>query len=200
MLNLGIWEAIAHLNVLLAFKYLNCLFCFNWIWIAVWVMFLVISCVVWSSLVFGAFYYLFYFLIFLPEFRSCELDLVLLSHYLYNQLISLCLCRYQIGLRYTGGARMLLMLSLKFGIIPIVVPVGVRDFDIDGELWVKLRLIPTEPWVGAVSWAFVSLPKIKFELSLFRLFNLMGMSYFYRYKKLYSFYLLGSEWFGKQFK
>ncbi|KAJ0573300.1 putative C2 domain, synaptotagmin-like mitochondrial-lipid-binding domain, C2 domain superfamily [Helianthus annuus] len=83
--------------------------------------------------------------------------------------------QYQIGLRYTGGARMLLMLSLKFGIIPVKVPVGIRDFDIDGELWVKLRLIPTEPWVGAVSWAFVSLPKIKFELSPFRLFNLMGM-------------------------
>jgi hypothetical protein len=84
--------------------------------------------------------------------------------------------RYQIGLRYTGGARMLLMLSLKFSIIPIMLPVSVRDFDIDGELWVKLRLIPTEPWVGAASWAFVSLPKIKFELSPFRLFNLMGRS------------------------
>ncbi|GAV88918.1 C2 domain-containing protein/DUF2404 domain-containing protein [Cephalotus follicularis] len=83
--------------------------------------------------------------------------------------------QYQIGLRYTGGARMLLMLSLNFGILPIVVPVGVRDFDIDGELWVKLRLIPMEPWVGAVSWAFVSLPKIKFELSPFRLFNLMAI-------------------------
>ncbi|CAH1414766.1 unnamed protein product [Lactuca virosa] len=83
--------------------------------------------------------------------------------------------QYQIGLRYTGGARMLLMLSLKFGIVPIKVPVGVRDFDIDGELWVKLRLIPSEPWVGAVSWAFVSLPKIKFELSPFRLFNLMAI-------------------------
>ncbi|CAH2053274.1 unnamed protein product [Thlaspi arvense] len=82
---------------------------------------------------------------------------------------------YQIGLRYTGGARMLLSLSLKFGIIPVVVPVGIRDFDIDGELWVKLRLIPTEPWVGAASWAFVSLPKIKFELAPFRLFNLMGI-------------------------
>ncbi|GMP92420.1 hypothetical protein CsSME_00042655 [Camellia sinensis var. sinensis] len=70
---------------------------------------------------------------------------------------------------------MLLMLSLNFSIIPIVVPVGVRDFDIDGELWVKLRLIPSEPWVGAVSWAFVSLPKIKFELSPFRLFNLMAI-------------------------
>ncbi|PKA65187.1 Synaptotagmin-3 [Apostasia shenzhenica] len=83
--------------------------------------------------------------------------------------------QYHIGLRYTGGARVLLSLSVKFGIIPIVVPVGVRDFDIDGELWVKLRLIPTEPYVGAVSWAFVSLPKIKFELSPFRLFNLMGV-------------------------
>ncbi|XP_031112676.1 extended synaptotagmin-1-like [Ipomoea triloba] len=83
--------------------------------------------------------------------------------------------QYQIGLRYTGGARMLLMLSLKFGIIPVVVPVGVRNFDIDGELWVKLRLIPTEPWVGAVSWAFVSLPKIKLDLSPFRLFNLMAI-------------------------
>lgn len=83
--------------------------------------------------------------------------------------------QYQIGLRYTGGARMLLMLSLKFGILPIVVPVSVRDFDIDGELWVKLRLIPTEPWVGAVSWAFVDLPKITFELSPFRLFNLMAI-------------------------
>ncbi|KAJ8759648.1 hypothetical protein K2173_009295 [Erythroxylum novogranatense] len=83
--------------------------------------------------------------------------------------------QYQIGLRYTGGARMLLMLTLKFGLVPIVVPVGVRDFDIDGELWVKLRLIPTEPWVGAVTWAFVSLPKIKFELSPFRLFNLMAI-------------------------
>uniref|UniRef100_A0A0D9Z0J2 C2 domain-containing protein n=1 Tax=Oryza glumipatula TaxID=40148 RepID=A0A0D9Z0J2_9ORYZ len=81
--------------------------------------------------------------------------------------------QYQIGLRYTGGARMALALSLKFSAVPVVVPVWVRDFDIDGELWVKLRLIPTEPWVGAVSWAFVSLPKIKFELSLFRLFNLM---------------------------
>ncbi|CAI0405104.1 unnamed protein product [Linum tenue] len=81
--------------------------------------------------------------------------------------------QYQIGIRYTGGARMLLMLSLKFGVIPVSVPVGVRDFDIDGELWVKLRLIPTAPWVGAASWAFVSLPRIKFELSPFRLFNLM---------------------------
>ncbi|KAL1192609.1 Synaptotagmin-3 [Cardamine amara subsp. amara] len=83
--------------------------------------------------------------------------------------------QYQIGLRYTGGARMLLMLSLKFGVIPIVVPVGVRDFDIDGELWVKLRLVPTQPWVGAVSCSFVSLPKVTFQLAAYRLLNLMGI-------------------------
>ncbi|CAM0942699.1 unnamed protein product [Alopecurus aequalis] len=83
--------------------------------------------------------------------------------------------QYQIGIRYAGDACMALALSLKFSAVPIVVPVWVRDFDIDGELWVKLRLIPTEPWVGAASWAFVSLPKIKFELSLFRLFNLMAI-------------------------
>ncbi|KAE9620288.1 putative C2 domain-containing protein [Lupinus albus] len=81
--------------------------------------------------------------------------------------------QYQIGLRYTGGARMLLMLSLKFGIMPIEVPVVVHNFDIDCEVWVKMRLIPTEPWVGSASWAFVSLPNIKFELSPFRVFNLM---------------------------
>ncbi|CAF2077585.1 unnamed protein product [Brassica oleracea var. botrytis] len=38
---------------------------------------------------------------------------------------------------------------------------------------------PTAPWVGAASWAFISLPKIKFELAPFRLFNLMGMCYGY---------------------
>ena len=97
------------------------------------------------------------------------------SAYLIRESYTYSYARYQIGLRYTGGARMLLSLSLKFGIIPVVVPVGIRDFDIDGELWVKLGLIPSEPWVGAVSWAFVSLPKIKFELAPFRLFNLMGM-------------------------
>lgn len=74
---------------------------------------------------------------------------------------------------------MLLMLTVKFGIVPIVLPVGIRDFDIDGELWVKLKLIPSEPWVGALQWAFVSLPKIKFVLSPFRLFNLMGTSWLY---------------------
>lgn len=82
--------------------------------------------------------------------------------------------QYHIGLRYTGGARMLLLLKLKAGFLPITIPVGVRELDVDGELWVKLRLVPSEPWVGTATWAFVSLPKIKLDLSPFRLFNLMG--------------------------
>lgn len=85
--------------------------------------------------------------------------------------------QYHIGLRYTGGARMLLQLKLRAGFIPITIPVGVRGLDVDGELWVKLRLVPTEPWVGTATWAFVSLPKIKLDLSPFRLFNLMTIPF-----------------------
>eukprot|EP01018_Ginkgo_biloba_P011735 Gb_01147 [translate_table: standard] len=103
------------------------------------------------------------------------LILVLCKLESYWKRVPCCYAWYQIGLRYTGGARMLLMLSLKFGILPIMIPVGVRDLDVDGELWVKLRLVPSEPWVGAATWAFVSLPKIKLDLAPFRLFNLMGM-------------------------
>lgn len=85
--------------------------------------------------------------------------------------------QYHIGLRYTGGARMLLLLKLKAGFLPITIPVGVRELDVDGELWVKLRLVPSEPWVGTATWAFVSLPKIKLDLSPFRLFNLMAIPF-----------------------
>ncbi|KAI5079716.1 hypothetical protein GOP47_0005195 [Adiantum capillus-veneris] len=85
--------------------------------------------------------------------------------------------QYHIGLRYTGGARMLLLLKLKAGFLPITIPVGVRNLDVDGELWVKLRLVPSQPWVGAATWAFVSLPKIKLDLSPFRLFNLMAIPF-----------------------
>eukprot|EP00250_Pteridium_aquilinum_P008292 c17829_g1_i1 orf=287-2431(+) len=85
--------------------------------------------------------------------------------------------QYHIGLRYTGGARMLLLLKLKAGFLPIPIPVGVRGLDVDGELWVKLRLVPFQPWVGAATWAFVSLPKIKLDLSPFRLFNLMAIPF-----------------------
>lgn len=85
--------------------------------------------------------------------------------------------QYHIGLRYTGGARMTLLLEVRAGFIPVTIPVSVLGLDVDGELWVKLRLVPIEPWVGAATWAFVSLPKIKLDLSPFRLFNLMAIPF-----------------------
>jgi Ca2+-dependent lipid-binding protein len=86
----------------------------------------------------------------------------------------LCIDRYQIGLRYTGSARILLDLRLKSGFIPVIIPVVVRGLDVDGEVWLKLGLIPSGPRVGTATWAFVSLPRIKLEMSTFRFFNLMG--------------------------
>ena len=69
---------------------------------------------------------------------------------------------------------MLLEVPLRVGFLPLTVPVGVREMDLDGEIWVKLRLIPREPWVGTATWAFTSMPKIKLALAPFRLVNLMG--------------------------
>lgn len=69
---------------------------------------------------------------------------------------------------------MVFSLKLKFGFLPIEIPVAIRGLDLDGEVWVKLRLIPTEPWVGTATWAFVAPPKVTLALVPFRLFNLMG--------------------------
>lgn len=70
---------------------------------------------------------------------------------------------------------MVFAITMKFGFVPIKIPVAIRGLDLDGEVWVKLRLIPTEPWVGTATWAFVSLPKVTLALAPFRLLNLMGM-------------------------
>ncbi|CAI7790392.1 unnamed protein product, partial [Closterium sp. NIES-53] len=87
--------------------------------------------------------------------------------------------QYHVGVRYTGGMRMLLEVpvdvSMGLSAIPLTVPipVGVRNFDVDAEVWVRLKLIPVEPWVGALTWAFVSMPKVKLTLAPFRVVNLM---------------------------
>ncbi|KAL2634499.1 hypothetical protein R1flu_005978 [Riccia fluitans] len=85
--------------------------------------------------------------------------------------------QYHVGVRYTGGARLLLLITIKLGIIPLTIPVGVRGLDVDAEIWVKFRMIPTEPWVGQATWAFVTLPKIKLALAPFRLVNLMSIPF-----------------------
>ncbi|BBN05707.1 hypothetical protein MPTK1_3g15350 [Marchantia polymorpha subsp. ruderalis] len=85
--------------------------------------------------------------------------------------------QYHVGVRYTGGARLLLLITLKWGIFPLTIPVGVRGLDVDAEVWVKFRMIPTDPWVGQATWAFVTLPKIKLALAPFRLVNLMAIPF-----------------------
>ncbi|KAL3693287.1 hypothetical protein R1sor_006938 [Riccia sorocarpa] len=85
--------------------------------------------------------------------------------------------QYHVGVRYTGGARLLLLITIKLGIIPLTIPVGVRGLDVDAEIWVKFRMIPTEPWVGQATWAFVTRPKIKLALAPFRLVNLMSIPF-----------------------
>ncbi|CAI5536070.1 unnamed protein product, partial [Closterium sp. Naga37s-1] len=91
--------------------------------------------------------------------------------------------QYHVGVRYTGGMRMLLEVpvdvSMGLSAIPLTVPipVGVRNFDVDAEVWVRLKLIPVEPWVGALTWAFVSMPKVKLTLAPFRVVNLMEVTW-----------------------
>jgi Ca2+-dependent lipid-binding protein len=53
----------------------------------------------------------------------------------------------------------------------------VYDLDVDGELWLKLRLAPVKPYVGTLSLAFVQLPTIKLVLAPFRLVNLFSIPF-----------------------
>ncbi|GBG75291.1 hypothetical protein CBR_g19924 [Chara braunii] len=89
--------------------------------------------------------------------------------------------QYHVGLRYTGGARCLLSLTLKKGAFETEVPVGVYDLDVDAELWVKLRLAPVKPYIGTVSLAFVRLPTIKLVLAPFRIVNLFAIPFLSRF-------------------
>lgn len=65
------------------------------------------------------------------------------------------------SVRYSGGAKMLLVLELGGRLSGIEVPVMVEDFDLDARTWIKLRLAPMCPWVGVISLAFVEAPRIQ---------------------------------------
>eukprot|EP00271_Cylindrocystis_brebissonii_P008694 TRINITY_DN23173_c0_g1_i1.p1 TRINITY_DN23173_c0_g1~~TRINITY_DN23173_c0_g1_i1.p1 ORF type:complete len:1089 (-),score=143.19 TRINITY_DN23173_c0_g1_i1:302-3568(-) len=89
--------------------------------------------------------------------------------------------QYHIGLRYTGGARCVLKLHVEQNGMRTVIPVGVRDLDVDGEMWVKLRLTPRKPYVGMLSIAFVRLPTIKLVLAPFRVVNVFAIPFLSRF-------------------
>ncbi|KAG1678854.1 hypothetical protein FOA52_003522 [Chlamydomonas sp. UWO 241] len=77
------------------------------------------------------------------------------------------------NVRYTGGARMLLMLEIGEGRWRFKVPVLVSDLDLDCKLWIKLRLAPMCPWIGTISLAFVGSPIVKVQLSPYNRVRLM---------------------------
>jgi hypothetical protein len=83
--------------------------------------------------------------------------------------------QYHVGLRYSGNSRIAVSVALKLGFLPLTIPFGIRGLDLDGEMWVKLRLIPTEPWVGTATWAFLSLPKVTLAVAPFGILNLMAV-------------------------
>ena len=75
-----------------------------------------------------------------------------------------------VDVRYTGGARMLLLIEVgggrgkMFGGWKARVPVLVSDLDLECKMWMKLRLAPMPPYVGTLSLAFVGQPDVKVQL------------------------------------
>ncbi len=80
-----------------------------------------------------------------------------------------------VDVRYTGGARMLLLIECGTGnkMWRIKVPVMVSDLDLECTMWLKLRLAPMCPYVGTISLAFVGPPTIKVQLSPYNRVRLM---------------------------
>ena len=120
-----------------------------------------------------------------------------------------------VDIRYTGGARMLLVLEIGRGRWSFKVPVQVRgiatsdgrrrsccfagpgeavgksemlmfqiaarsmqvsDLDVEGKLWIKIRLAPMPPWIGTLSVAFVGPPRIRIQLAPYNRIRLMQVS------------------------
>ena len=78
-----------------------------------------------------------------------------------------------VDVRYTGGAQMLML--LETAIFRVRIPVEVTDFDVDAQMWLKVRLAPLVPYVGTISAAFVREPNIRVELSPYSRVPLMRM-------------------------
>lgn len=80
-----------------------------------------------------------------------------------------------VDVRYTGGARMLLLIECGTGRWRIKVPVLVSDLDLECRMWIKVRLAPMCPWIGTLNLAFVGLPTIKVQLSPYNRVRLMSI-------------------------
>ncbi|CAL8470275.1 g9817 [Coccomyxa elongata] len=69
-----------------------------------------------------------------------------------------------VDVRYTGGARMLLLIEVGQGRWRFKLPVLVSDLDLECKMWIKLRLAPMCPYIGSISLAFVGAPNVKVQL------------------------------------
>lgn len=58
---------------------------------------------------------------------------------------------------------------------PPQIPVLVSDLDVEATVWLKLRLAPMAPYIGAVSFAFVGPPAIKIQLAPYGRVRLMNI-------------------------
>ena len=85
------------------------------------------------------------------------------------------------SVRYSGGAKMLLVLELGGRLSGVEVPVMVEDFDLDARMWIKLRLAPMCPWIGVVSVAFVEQPRIQVQLNTYGMLPLMRIPVLQRF-------------------
>lgn len=78
-----------------------------------------------------------------------------------------------VDVRYTGGARMLLLIEVGRGRWRMKLPVMVSDLDLECKMWIKLRLAPMCPYIGTLSLAFVGQPTVKVQLSSYNRVRLM---------------------------
>ncbi|KAL4440462.1 hypothetical protein ABPG75_003463 [Micractinium tetrahymenae] len=78
-----------------------------------------------------------------------------------------------VDVRYTGGARMLLLIEVGTGRWRIKIPVLVSDLDLESKLWLKIRLAPMCPWIGTLGLGFVGAPNIKVQLAPYNRIRLM---------------------------
>jgi hypothetical protein len=85
------------------------------------------------------------------------------------------------SVRYSGGAKMLLVLELGGRLSGVEIPVMVEDFDLDARMWIKVRLAPMCPWVGVISVAFVEQPRIQVQLNTYGMLPLMRIPVLQRF-------------------
>lgn len=78
-----------------------------------------------------------------------------------------------VDVRYTGGARLLLLIEVGTGRWRVKIPVLVSDLDLESKVWIKIRLAPMCPYVGTLSLAFLGPPSIKVQLSPYGRVRLM---------------------------